>query len=66
MLDKEKKGRGAQPTGERNNKAKLTKEQVIQIRSIASTRTRKSIGEMFGVTDANICGIVNRKTWRHI
>jgi len=54
--------------GERNGSAKLTKEQVLNIRILAQTLTNshKEIAQMFHISRRHICTIVNRKCWRHI
>lgn len=71
------RGRRAKATGEYNNFAKLTPERVAALRSrfaaIGTTPSgRKAYGqaqrlaEEFGITDANLYCIVNRKTWSHV
>ncbi len=66
VLDKIEKGRDNPPVGIRNCKAKLTEADVIEIRRLANAFTRRKLAEMFNVTDANICDIILRHTWRHI
>lgn len=63
------KGRGGSfpRPGEMNNLAKLTEDNVREIRSLANTgMTHKGIAHRFGVTRQNIGFIVNEKTWTHI
>lgn len=52
--------------GETNNLAKLTEEDVREIRALAGSMTYKEIASLFGVTRANVGFIINRKTWSHI
>lgn len=66
VLDKEEKGRGNQPAGERNCKAKLSESQVLEIRRLSESVSRKSLAETYGVTTATICGIILRQIWKHI
>lgn len=62
------KGRARKAVGERASKAKLTAQQVIEIRRLHAEEglgcTR--LGRRFGVTEQNIMAIVNRQSWRHI
>ena len=50
--------------GEANNKAKLTANNVREIR--ASTETRKEIAARFNIDVTNVSQIRLRHTWRHI
>ena len=52
--------------GENNRLAKLTTEQVRQIRAIGSTMSLPALARQFGVTKQTIWGIVHRKTWQHV
>ena len=54
--------------GEQHPNAQLTADKVREIRRLFATEqyTKVALGHMFGVTDANIRAIVNRKTWKHI
>jgi hypothetical protein len=53
--------------GEASGKAaKLTAEQVRQIRARADTSTFKALGREFGVTGSQIGMIVRRKSWAHV
>lgn len=52
-------------TREDHHSAKLTWEQVDKIREIAKDgRTQREIGEMFGVSQQTVWGILKGKTWR--
>lgn len=68
----EKHGRSTKPerntVGERNRHAKLTDDQVREIRKIASVESIAyvDLAKRFGVGDVAISRIVNRKTWRHL
>lgn len=53
--------------GSSNNKAKLTEAQVLEIRALAAGgKSRKEIGEMYGVSAVSISYIVLRRTWTHL
>ena len=54
--------------GENHHKAKLTNEQVREIRRLFSDEglTYQELGRRFGITDKNAGMIVRRVTWRHI
>lgn len=64
--DMREKGRSA--VGEKNGSAKLTAEQVLEIRLIhsAGDATLPELGERFGVSRHNIGLIVRRKRWSHL
>lgn len=62
MKDRNEKGRQAK--GERNHKAKLTEEQVLEIRK--SSDRNIDLARSFGVTPSVISKIKNRKTWTHV
>ena len=52
----------------KNGMAKLTEEQVLEIRRIFATGeyTQRALGKIFDVSERNISHIVNRKRWSHI
>ena len=52
------------PRGSKNGRAKLSERDVLKIRS--DTRTQKRIAISYGVSQATINGIKNRKLWRHL
>jgi hypothetical protein len=66
MADMVKKER--QVRGERNNTAKLTEEQVLEIRTIyaAKQATQTELGLRYGVTQAMISEVVRGKSWKHL
>lgn len=77
--DMSKKGRGSDfparhpelyPRGERVNTAKLTAEQVAEIRRLYGPRgqgglTQMQLAEAFGITQSQVSAIVRRKSWKH-
>lgn len=53
--------------GVRNGMAKLTKENVLQIRELAITNTtHKDIAESFGMSQSHISDIIHQRSWKHI
>lgn len=55
------------PRGEQVSSAKLTENQVREIRSLALTKLSfAEIGRRFGVTQPNVAAIVKRRKWQHI
>jgi hypothetical protein len=66
MADAASKGRTAK--GERMGGSKLTADQVRSIRKLraAGGRTRLSIAQQFGVSEATVKSILSGRTWRHV
>lgn len=64
ILDAVSRNRQWQPKGAKNVKAKLTEDQVREIR--ASGADRGVLAARYGVTRATICSILLRKTWAHL
>jgi hypothetical protein len=62
MRDRHERNRTAR--GERASKAKLTEQNVREIR--ASIETNTALGKKFGVHNSIISDVRNRKSWRHI
>lgn len=62
MQDAVKKGRTT--VGERNPQSKLTKENVVEIRS--STETQEVLGKRYGVMQSAISRIKTGKRWTHL
>lgn len=56
---------GTMILGEKCPSSKLTKAQVLDIRSRIGG-IRKEIAEEFGVTKENIGQIINRRSWKHL
>lgn len=72
MVDKKRHGSLTKPEnqsrGEHHGMAKISAENVMQIRAIyaAGEISQKAIGLRFGVTDVLISKIINRKIWKHL
>ena len=70
MADRELKGRGATPDnrGDSHGMAKLSEEDVLEIRSLLKTggMLQKCIAETFGVSSAQISAINTGRSWGHI
>lgn len=67
MADRDAKGRMANVKGSNHPGARLTEEDVLKIRHLATIPISKAeIGRRYSVTAENICRIISRKTWRHI
>jgi len=56
------------PRGEKGGGAKLTRQQVKEIRRLYTTGkyTHKQLAKMFNVCKRNIGSILNRNSWKHI
>lgn len=65
MADMVAKGRSADQRGEKAPWAKLTKKSVLEIIRQASARTmsQRKIAVMFGISQAQVSQILNRKRW---
>lgn len=66
MLDKEKKGRGNQPKGEKAPGSKLKLNQVCEIRERFANGgvTQTQLGKEYGVTSGTISAIVRWEKWK--
>ena len=66
--DREIKGRGNQPKGEKHSFAKLTEKQVKEIRAKYAKGhiSITSLAKEYDVSLPNISIIINRKIWKHI
>lgn len=64
LHDMAQKGRNAK--GERSGTAKLTKSDVIEIRSTYPSKTMQVLADRYGVTLSTISKIVHRERWAHI
>ena len=53
--------------GEKHNRSKLTKEEVLKMRELYKKGlTQQSIATMFGVVKGHVGGIVRKERWKHI
>jgi len=66
MRDAVAKGRHVPPRGEKNCHTHLTEDDVRRIRFMAQTMSRRHIGFEYGMNQASITNIVNRKRWAHV
>lgn len=68
MRDMNSKGRGRIPNvrGERQGSAKLTAENVREIRRLAQTMTQDCVARLFLIDRSNVGLIVRRKAWKHV
>ncbi len=68
MHDKENKGRYAPRLGEDNSGAKLTAEDVMEIRRLRreTKLPQQEIADLFGIDRKNVSHIERRKTWAHL
>ena len=61
---------GTNLPGEKNPKAKLTEDQVKEIRKLYATKlseySQSKLGKRFGVGQDQISSIVRRESWRHV
>lgn len=64
MRDMDGKGRRAPTNGQRNGRAKLTAEQVKEIRSLKGAMSQAAIGARFGVSKTLVRRIHQGKAWR--
>jgi hypothetical protein len=66
MRDRDEKGRGGQPNGEKNGQAKLNENQVKEIREKYTKKnklTYKQLGKEYGVHPKTIQRIIKHKNW---
>jgi hypothetical protein len=61
---RDKQGHGTETQGEDHHWAKLTEEQVREIR--AANATERSLAQQYGVSQVAIHYIRARKTWKHV
>lgn len=65
--DEDRRQHGTMPRGEVHYCAKLTEEQVIQLRAdVAAGMPRKTAAAKYGTTAGNVRKIVRRKGWAHV
>lgn len=67
MRDRAQKGRYNLPSGEQHYNAKLTEQQVAEIRQLyvpySRTHGTNALAEMYGVAQSLVSYIVNNKSW---
>jgi hypothetical protein len=68
MADCAKKRRGNKPSGESHSKAKLTANDVVNIREMHKNKlaTQEELASMFGTVRSTISFAINGKTWSHV
>jgi HNH endonuclease len=64
MADRDAKGRNAQPHGEQNGQAKLTRQLVLEIR--ASGKPQRKLAKRYGVAKSTIAAVLHRRSWREV
>lgn len=66
--DRNRKNRQAKQKGVAHGKAKLTGDQVLQIRHLyaAGNITHEELGRQFGVAGGTIASILTGKKWKHV
>ncbi len=67
QLDRRRDGTDAR--GEKHWGSKLTNDKVIQIRILAEIgvdRRLKTLANMFGISENQAWGIINRRNWKHL
>ncbi len=58
--------KGRSLRGERNHAAKLTPEQILEIRALRDVDTQQDLADRYGVTQAIISKIQLGRLWRHV
>ncbi len=67
ISDKMSKGRHRGPRGERSSSAKLTSEQIYEIRERGETcEPYETIARRFGITEGHVSMIITRRSWKHL
>ncbi len=68
--DMRKAGREKKARGSANHKAKLTENQVLELRRLYAgsprSMTQPELAAKFGITQAVVSKIINRAIWRHV
>jgi len=65
MRDMNRKDRSTR--GDRNGNAKLTEEDIRDIRRRAGKgKSQRALAREYGVSEGTIWGIIHRKTWKHV
>lgn len=64
-IDRKRKGRGSNPSGENAHRAKLSREDVENIRKhVSSGKTQAEMSKKYNVCKQTISNIINRNKWR--
>jgi hypothetical protein len=66
MKDMAAKNRQGYVCGERNHMAKLTADDIREIRRLRPTMSMTELAKRFGITRGYVCGIMGRRAWKHI
>lgn len=66
IKDMDIRGRRHFPKGILNAKAKLTEDQVKEIRALKGKVSRRELQERYGISKANMCKIINNTLWTHV
>lgn len=67
VLDRERKGRGNQPRGERSGRAKITSADAAAIRNAGERGVSGAqLAAHYGITRSLVCQIQKRAIWRHV
>lgn len=68
VADRVRKGRSKPRRGEQHGRAKLTADDVRNIRALYAEGelSQRQIGELYGITQQHIGHIVNHKTWKGV
>lgn len=67
MADRNAKGRAHRPTGSSNPRARLTEQDVAEIRRLSGQgMLTLEIAEQFDVSTVTVNKVVGRRTWRHV
>lgn len=65
--DRELRGRGRQPKGKANGKAKLIDDDVIEIRRLLELGVpQRLVGARYGISQKNVFDIKHRNIWTHV
>jgi DNA-binding transcriptional regulator LsrR (DeoR family) len=60
--------KGQSQAGEANGYAKLTAEEVVEMRALYATHkvTKAALARRYNISQSHVCSIVTRKAWRHL
>lgn len=68
MADKARKGRVRGPRGEAHHKSKISKRQVVEMRTLYATGrySLQQLGATFGVDKSNVGHVINGRIWKNV